>query len=203
MNAQGKWLSVIAVLLLSLTATTPIAFGQAQHVRWDIISVNFTTTPATISADGVAFAKSPAPDNLTIKLTGAGTFVAPAGRRGGSAAATGGGTWEIFSPTEVSLASGTYSVTELVRFEFASPQTPGAVIDNIGNQAEAANGTAVLRIEFSDGSQGILTVGCHGPGAPDGIFEGIATTKGFKTFYEVEDPAPGVDMNRTVFHVRQ
>jgi hypothetical protein len=76
MNAQGKWLSVIVVLLLSMTATTPIALGQAQHVRWDIISVNFTTTPITVSAGGVAFAKSPAPDNLTIKLTGAGTFVA-------------------------------------------------------------------------------------------------------------------------------
>lgn len=203
MNAQGKWLSVIVVLLFSMTATAPIALGQAQHVRWDIISLNFATAPFTTSAGGVAFAKSPAPDNLTIKLTGTGTFVAPAGSRGGSAAATGGGTWEIFSPAEVSLASGTYSVTELVSFEFASPQTPGAVIDNIGNQAEAANGTAVLRIEYSDGSQGILTVGCHGPGAPDGIFEGIATTKGFKTFYEVEDPAPGVDMNRTLFHVRQ
>src|SRR6266850_6581600 len=124
MKRQGKWLSLGAVLLLSIMAIVPTAFGQAQHVRWDIISLNFTITPFTTSAGGVAFAKSPAPDNLTIKLTGAGTFVAPAGSRGGSGAATGGGTWEIFSPTDVSLASGTYSVTGLVRFEFASPQTP-------------------------------------------------------------------------------
>jgi hypothetical protein len=45
-------------------------------------------------------------------------------------------------------------------------------------------------------------VGCHGPGAPPGIFEGIATTKGFKTYYAVQPPAPGVDANRTLYHVR-
>jgi hypothetical protein len=200
MHVQEKWLPVIVVLLLSITVA-PAAFGEAQHVRWDIISIDFTTTPITVSAGGVAFAKSP--DGLSMKFTGSGTFVAPAGNRGGSGAVTGGGTWEIFSATNDSLASGTYRVTELVSFEFASFQTPGAVIDHIGNQAEAANGTAVVRIEYSDGSRGILTIGCHGPGAPPGIFEGIATTKGYVTFYEVEDPAPGVDMNRTLFHVPQ
>jgi hypothetical protein len=58
-----------------------------------------------------------------------------------------------------------------------------------------------LRIAYSDGSQGVLTVGCHGPGAPPGIFEGIATTKGFKTYYTVQAPVGGVDANRTIFHV--
>jgi len=42
-----------------------------------------------------------------------------------------------------------------------------------------------------------LTIGCHGPGAPPGIFEGIATTKGFTTYYSVPDPVPGVDAGRT------
>src|SRR5262245_54166672 len=124
MYVQEKWLPVIVVLLLSVTVA-PAAFAEAQHVRWDIISIDFTTTPATVSAGGVAFAKSP--DGLSIKFTGSGTFVAPAGDRGGSGAATGGGTWEIFSATNDSLASGTYSVTELVRFVFASPQPAGAV----------------------------------------------------------------------------
>ena len=41
----------------------------------------------------------------------------------------------------------------------------------------------------------------HGPGAPPGIFEGIAATKGFKTYYSVQAPAPGVDANRTIYHV--
>ena len=85
----------------------------------------------------------------------------------------------------------------------ANPQssTP-AFIDNIGALSQRTNGTAVLRIRFSDGESGVLTVGCHGPGAPPGIFEGIATTKGFKTYYNVQDPVGGVDANRTIFHVR-
>src|SRR6266511_3375946 len=91
---------------------------------------------------------------------------------GGSAAVDGGGTW-----TTSSGGSGIDEVT-------------------------ATNGTAVLKIAFSDGKQGVLTVGCHGPGAPPGIFEGIATTKGFKTYYNVPAPAPGVDAGRTLFHVR-
>ena len=64
------------------------------------------------------------------------------------------------------------------------------------------NGTAVLKIAFSDGSNGALTIGCHGPGAPPGIFEGIATTKGYTTYYTVPAPMPGVDAGRTNFHVR-
>jgi len=55
---------------------------------------------------------------------------------------------------------------------------------------------------FSDGSKGVLTIGCHGPGAPHGIFEGIATTKGYMTYYNVPNPALGVDAGRTNFHVR-
>jgi hypothetical protein len=61
----------------------------------------------------------------------------------------------------------------------------------------------VLRIEYSDGQTGVLTVGCHGPGAPPGIFEGIAVTRGFKTYYDVQAPVNGVDANRTIFHVRR
>ena len=73
--------------------------------------------------------------------------------------------------------------------------------DNI-DEGRAANGNAVLKIAFSDGAQGVLTVGCHGPGAPPGIFEGIATTKRYKTYYDVQPPQAGVDANRTIFHVR-
>src|SRR6185437_9964528 len=132
----------------------------------------------------------------TITLTGSGTFVAPAS--GGSSATTGGGTWATSSG-----ASGTYTVTGLVSWVNAGPQGPTTppFIDNI-DHGTRVNGTAVLTITFSDGSQGVLTVGCHGPGAPPGIFEGIATTKGFTTYYEVPDPVPGVDAGRTNFHVR-
>ncbi len=97
--------------------------------------------------------------------------------------------------------SGTYRVTALVSWQFANFQTDVGFIDNIGG-GRATNGTSVLEMVFSDGSTGVLTVGCHGPGAPPGIFEGIATTKGYKTYYTVPSPVPGVDANRTIFHVR-
>jgi hypothetical protein len=200
MKIKRRWLSGIASALLLIMTTSWFAFGQAQHVRWDIISVVFTT-PNTLNPGG--FADAIAPNNGgKIRLTGFGTFVAPAGRGGGSGAVTGGGTWETFNTANVSTGSGTYEVTGLVRFELANFQTPGN-IDNIGNPAEAANGYAYLRIEYNDGSQGVLGVFCHGPGAPDGIAEGINATKGFKTYVAVQGPAPLVDANRTLFHVRQ
>jgi hypothetical protein len=97
--------------------------------------------------------------------------------------------------------SGTYTVTALVSWQLANSQANVGFIDNI-DEGERTNGTAVLQIAFSDGSTGVLTVGCHGPGAPPGIFEGIATTKGYKTYYTVPTPVAGVDAGRTLFHVR-
>ena len=194
----GAVVALGAVLLVIGVATA--ASGQARHVRWDIISLVGGAPPGPINPGGMASAK--APDDTMITLTGAGTFVAPAGRNGSSHAVTGGGTWQTFDAAGASTGSGTYQVTELVSFEFANFQSPTPVfVDNIADVNQRANGTAVLKIEYSDGSQGVLTVGCHGPGAPPGIFEGIATTKGFKTYYDVQPPAAGVDANRTIFHV--
>jgi hypothetical protein len=195
-----RFLRFGAVLTLSaglvLVAFASAASGKAQHVRWDIISL----IPPIINAGG--FSEAGAPDLTTIRLTGTGTFVAPTGHNGGSNAATGGGNWTTFNAAGTVTGSGTYEVKELVTFEFANFASPTPVfIDNIGDLDERANGTAVLRIEYSDGSQGVLTVGCHGPGAPPGIFEGVAATKGFKTYYSVPVPVDGVDANRTLFHV--
>lgn len=173
------------------------AGSSSDHIRWDIISV-VSFAPLTVEAGGLAFAL--APNDLTIKLTGSGTFVAPASG-GASGAATGGGTWETFSGG-VSTGSGTYTVTGLTSWEFANFQAPGAV-DLIGNTNERANGNAVFRIEYSDGSLGTLGVGCHGPGAPDGIVEGVIATKDYVTYWSAEAPAPGVDKDRTLFHVEQ
>ncbi len=114
---------------------------------------------------------------------------------------TGGGTWQTRNSANVVTGSGTYTVEELVRWEFDNFQTNVGFVDNI-DQGRGANGNAVLRISFSDGSQGVLTIGCHGPGADPGIFEGVATTKAYKTYYDVQPPTPGVDGNRTTFHVR-
>jgi hypothetical protein len=176
------------------------AGSHADHVRWDIASViNFA--PLTVEAGGVAFASARNSSTLlTIKLTGSGTFVAPASG-GGSGAATGGGTWETFS-SGVSTGSGTYTVKGLVSWQFANFQAPG-IIDLIGDTNERANGNAVLRIEYSDGSLGTLGIGCHGPGAPDGIVEGVIATKDYVTYWDAEAPLPDVDKDRTLFHVER
>jgi hypothetical protein len=199
-----KQLGLLASLVVGLAVVLPLsaAAGGAQQVRWDIVHVSpipiAPPPPVTFDPGGVASAT--APDGETITLTGSGTFVAPGGSNGGSGAVTGGGTW-----TTSTGGSGTYEVKELVAWEFASAQPlligGFPVTDNTGDTTERANGTAVLRIEFSDGQSGVLTVGCHGPGAPPGIFEGIATTKGYKTYYNVPAPLADVDAGRTLFHV--
>jgi hypothetical protein len=188
--------SVVIIVAAALTLLTTFASAAssagAQHVHWDIVSTT-GIPPASLNPGGHASAT--APDGDTITLTGSGDFVAPA-NGGGSSGATGGGTW-----TTTSGGSGTYSVTALVSWEPATAQANVGFVDNI-DEGTRTNGTAVLDIAFSDGSTGVLTVGCHGPGAPPGIFEGIATTKGFKTYYSVPTPVPGVDAGRTLFHVR-
>ena len=187
-------LSALAAALVLLAALPSSASDMAQHVRWDIVSNN-GVPPVTINPGGHASATAPNGGG-TITLTGSGTFVAPASG-GSSAAATGGGAW-----TTSSGRTGTYTVTGLVSWVNAGPQTPTpSTTDNI-DHGTRVNGTAVLRIAFSDGSEGVLTIGCHGAGAPPGIFEGIATTKGSTTYYDVPDPVLGVDAGRTNFHVR-
>lgn len=62
-------------------------------------------------------------------------------------AVTGGGTWETFEDGNVPLGRGSYQVTGLASWEFASLQTLG-LIDLIGDTNERANGNAVLRIEI-------------------------------------------------------
>src|SRR6266542_1256908 len=194
---RKRWLGglgtalTLAAALMFLTTLASSAGAQAERVRWDIISTT-GIPPTPINPGGHASAT--APDGDTITLTGSGHFVAPA-NGGGSSAATGGGTW-----TTTSGASGTYTVTALVSWQFANFQTEVGFIDNI-DEGTKANGTSVLKIAFSDGSTGVLTVGCHGPGGPPGIFEGVATTKGFKTYYTVPTPVAGVDAGRTLFHV--
>src|SRR5438094_2390163 len=188
----GALLALAATLVL-LVALPSTAAGGAQHVRWDIISLVGGAPPGPINPGGHASAAA-ANGGDTITLTGSGTFVAPASG-GGSSAATGGGTWTTSS------GSGTYEVTGLVSWERANDQANVGFIDNIDGGTRT-NGTAVLTIAFSDGSRGVLTVGCHGPGAPPGIFEGVATTKGYTTYYNVQPPAPNMDANRTIFHVQ-
>jgi hypothetical protein len=205
---KSSWAVTVAsgslIVALVLLFSSSVAFGQADHVRWDIISVNLPTPVTTVSPGGEAFAfayHTPGnPSAAKIRLTGAGTFVAPASG-GPSGAVTGGGTWET-SGAGLPEGSGTYRVTRLVSWVFASFGT-GTLTDNIGDTAERANGTAVFLIEYDDGDEGMLGVGCHGPGAPNGIFEGVIATKGYVTYWNGELPTATENKNRTLFHVRQ
>jgi len=176
----------------SKAASTSAGFDRTsasdQKFRWDIISVNFATS--TASAGGIA--SSSDNDGSKITLTGSGTF-GPNGEND----VTGGGTW-VKSGT--STGSGTYKVTGLVRFELA-PGTFPLTTDLIGNKADARAGLAFLRIRYSDGSRGVLAVSCHIAGTPNAVFEGVTVSKGFVDFCNREAPAPGVDANRTAFHV--
>jgi hypothetical protein len=203
MKIAGKWIAGTAVVslavLLSMIFGLPVVQGSAaDHVRWDIISLNPATTPPTMSPGGVAFAAARNPSTLTIKLTGSGTFIGPASG-GTSSGVTGGGTWETFSGT-TKTGSGTYEVRELISWQFDNLQT-GSFIDLI-DDGTRANGNAVLRIVYDDGSEGVLGVGCDGPGARPGTVEGVIATKNFVTYWDAQAPTGGVNANRTVFHVR-
>src|SRR5437870_10409552 len=116
--------SLALAAFTSTNRTTATSNISADHVRWDIISLNTSTTPPTFNSGGVASAFARNPSSLKIRLTGSGTFVAPASG-GQSGAVTGGGTWETFSGCPaacISTGSGTYTVTRLTRWVFANSQ---------------------------------------------------------------------------------
>ena len=198
--SSRRWFLGFSLVLVAFTATGRVAFGAASHVRWDIISLS--GPGATVNAGGQASAKDdllPVPDTIT--LTGSGTFVAPAGGGGTSSAVTGGGSWMI--TTASGSSSGSYDVTGLVRWEEA-PGTFPATTDNIGNPADFRPGLAVLRIEYNDGSHGILVVSCHGAGTPNTVFEGITASKDFVDFWNRVPPSgtpTTPNANRTAFHL--
>ncbi len=205
MKSQLRWFGGAAVVTLvvisALTVGSRLAYGQNDHVSWDIISVDIPLTTTSAGGEAFAFAyHTPGnPSAAKIRLTGDGTFYVPAS---GSSSVTGGGTWQTSGPG-LPESHGTYRVTGLVSWVFANFQIGGAPFDNIGSPADRANGTAVLLIEYDDGSKGVLGIGCHGPGAPNGIIEGVIATKGFVTYWNGELPPPTENKNRTLFHVRR
>jgi len=195
----------LTIILVMATAALPV-LGQAAHVRWDIVSPIFGPPPSflplTFNAGGQASAS--ADDGSYITLTGSGTFVAPAAGDGTSSAVTGGGTWQTFDSTGTPTGSGSYKVTGLVRWEVP----PGFfdttfLIDNIGNAAEASTGLAILRIEFSDGSHGVLTVSCNLVNTPPSVFEGITVSKGFVDYWNrALGVSPAANPDISLFHVK-
>ena len=184
-----------ATLLLAVSAGADQGKGRANALmRWDIISVNFAT--GTVSAGGTA--SSLANDGSKITLTGNGTFRANPGK---PQDVTGGGTWQTFSPAAAPTGSGTYHVGGFVSWTPA-PGTPPLPNDTIGQSKDNRAGLLVLKVRYSDGSSGTLTVSCHFVGTPDSVFEGVTATKGFVDYWNREaPPAPPGNANRTAFHV--
>jgi hypothetical protein len=185
-----------AGVLIGPTAFGPsaaVAGGRKAHYRWDLVNI-FKQDPPCAEAGGEASSKSQ--DGARITLTGSGTF-----RDGpvGDKKVTGGGDWTIAAGSSTPPGSGTYKVTRFVSFDLA-PGTP-PVDDCIGDVEDARAGRMTVAIMFDDGDEGVLELGCHLVGSPDGIMEGITATKGVVTFWNHEQPAPGVDGNRTLFHV--
>jgi len=74
--------------------------------------------------------------------------------------------------------------------------------DNIGNPADGRAGLLVVRVAYSDGSEGSLVVSCNfaGPATAD-VFEGVTASKGRTGFWNRAAAAAGVEGNRTAFHV--
>jgi hypothetical protein len=188
-------IAALAPLLIVSTARGGKGKNEEVTVRWDI--VHFTSfNPNTFEAGGHASAR--AEDLSKITLTGTGTF-----NPGASDEVTGGGTWQTFSPSGTSTGNGTYKVTGFIRFDQAPGSIPSPpVIDNIGNATNAHSGLVFLSIRYSDGSRGVLIVSCDLPvGTPAGIFEGVTVSKDFVDYWNHEEPVPGIDGNRTAFHV--
>ncbi len=206
MHMKRFWslrLTVVLVLLIfgsALFVSSASAGGSHKETvfRWDIVSIDFTN--GTIGPGGIASAI--AIDGSMITLSGHGTFVPEDGF--GNNDVTGGGTWQTFDKSGNSTGSGTYKVTGFVSWTVAPGVFP-PLKDLIGDPAKAHSGLVSLAIQFSDGSTGVLTVSCHLPGPPDivpsSVFEGIRVSKDYADYWNGTAPVPGVNGNRTVFHI--
>jgi hypothetical protein len=201
MTRRNPWTTLALTCVLGATSLSAarVRAHDETRIRWDIIAL---TAGPTVQPGGRASANDNRGDTIT--LTGSGAFSVRAGREdedGKSRQVTGGGTWMI--STASGGSSGRYRVTGLVSFEEA-PGTFPANVDAIGNPADFRSGLAVLRIEYSDGSHGILVVSCHGAGTADSVFEGITASKDFVDFWNRVAPSgtpTGANANRTAFHV--
>ena len=192
---QSCWLKTLfalaLIVLFAFSNLIPSAAGADPMYRWDTISVTTPGGVLTINPGGSDYAL--AADLTTVQIRGHGTF-------GGGVPPTGGGFWATTGPS--GTATGTFTVIGLVKFDVAPGSLPPGAVDNIGDVANARSGLAILRIKYSDGSGGILIVSCHLPvGSPSGIFEGITATKGYVDYWDRVPPVPGVNANRTQFHV--
>jgi hypothetical protein len=181
--------------------------GQETEYRWDLIHITSFSPNTVVFPGGTNSAL--ANDGSKITLTGHGTFEPRE-----PSEVTGGGTWMTFDASGAPTRKGRYRVTELIRFTEAPGVANALTIDNIpGNTGDLSDhraGLLFVKVAYSDGSNGVLVVSCalpggpgpDRPGAPASIFEGITASKGFVDYWNRVAPVPGVDGNRTLFHIR-
>lgn len=181
------------------------------RVTWDIVNINFTSASGPhVTRNGNAHAwstdNSPTPKQTgRIEVTGHGTFP---NTDKCSKDVTGGGTWKITDTSDdpkCFKGSGNYRVTELLSWHRASGTLP--LPDATMDKGTPSAGLALLRVVFTDSTTskhhpGTLTVSCHLPvGSPTCMFEGITASVAYEDFWQNESPKPGVEGNRTLFHV--
>jgi hypothetical protein len=192
-----KGAAAVGVLgALGVPAAALAEDGPNVRIRWDIVNI---LTPC-VTPGGHSSARTI--DGARITITGSGTFPNTNRCRKN---VTGGGTWTITPGTAASgcfSGSGDFTVTELLSWVVA-PGTfpPGLTCDAIGDPADIRAGLAKLRVSYSNGETGVLTISCHLFGTPDCVYEGITTTMRYEDFTFPEPPAPGVDANRNAFHI--
>jgi hypothetical protein len=141
-----------------------------------------------------------AEDGSTITVTGHGTF--PNVDRC-SPVVTGGGTWHIdrkTTDTRCFTGGGNYRVTELLSWQAAAGGTL-PIPDDTNDKGKPSAGLAILRIEYSNGQQGTLTVSCDLPGAPECMFEGITASMAHEDFWSHHKPT--ANDGRTLFHISE
>ena len=200
-RSKLKRLGVLWVIAAGISVL-PVGVARAADnlkIRWDLISVAFTNPP-TLSPGGHASASN-TKDGTSITMTGSGTFSSNSGKPQN---VNGGGTWETFAKNGSMTGSGTYEVTRFVKFALAPVTGPPTFNDTICSDCEVHSALAVLAIEYSDGSEGVLVVSCAAsPGTPPSVFEGITATKDFVDYWEPGEHLPGVDANFTAIHILQ
>lgn len=213
---RRRFLAGAVLLMVPLVfATYSKADGDRDReetkYRWDIVHIA-SFSPNVIAFEG-GFASALANDGSKITITGNGTF-----EPGEPEEVTGGGTWTTFASNGTTVTgTGTYRVSQLIRFDLAPGFQNSTVVDNIpgatGDLSDDRSGLLFVKIAYSDGSKGVLVVSCHLNGGPDftarpaspaSVFEGITASKGYVDYWNrvapIGPPTP-VDGNRTLFHV--
>ena len=151
-----------------------------------LAAIALTSTPA-IAADAhgnheayvwvVAGDTAVAPDGSTIFIKGHGTLEA-----GPGGSATGGGTFSIDGgPT------GTWSATSVEGFVSYGTSLPGSPLP----PPPATGGMAKLRVSFSNGQDGVLTIFCVIGSPPPSVGEGIHLILGSGVSSEYTDEGNG------------